>query len=210
MKSFLLIHYGEIGLKNKNKEFFVKRLSQRIKERLSDEVKKDVFVKHYLGRFLVNNVKENDDYAKVLGRVAGIKNFYYVYEGSDDVKKLADEIWSVWNKKWKKKLDGAKTFCVRLKRSQKTDYRSCDAEKELGAILLKKGINLKVKMKNPDLNIHVEVFDGHGYFGFQKNDGIGGLPANTAGKFVALISAGIDSPVAAYRMMKRGARIVFV
>jgi len=210
MKTYLLVHYGEIGLKGKNREYFVKRLGKQIRERLSLAFYRKISITHTLGRFLVKNVKEDDNYQVVLKRIAGIKNFHFVYEGASGIEKLAEDIWGVWGKSWKKKFPDAKTFCVRVRKAQNMSYKSFEAERDIGAILLQKGIGLKAKMKDPDVEIYMEVFSNHGYFSFKKNFAMGGMPANTAGKFIAMLSAGIDSPVAAYKMMKRGARMIFV
>lgn len=210
MKKYLLVHYGEIGLKGKNRDYFVKRLGKQIKERFSLAFARKISMIHTLGRFLVEDVKEDDKYHEILKKIAGIKNFYFVYEGSCEIEKLAEDIWAVWKKSWKKKFPDAKTFCVRVRKAQNLPYKSFEAERNIGAILLGKGIGLKAKMKDPDVEIYMEVFSNHGYFSFKKNFAMGGMSANTAGKFIVMLSAGIDSPVAAYKMIKRGARMIFV
>jgi thiamine biosynthesis protein ThiI len=209
MKRFILIHYGEIGLKKANKDYFVKKLRRALKVRLEKRFRKTFSVLHVLGRFLVSLPERFDEekYAEVIEKIFGIKNFMFVYVGEIDLEKLGKQIWRKYDAK---RFVDAETFCVRVKRSMVLPFKSIEAERELGAILIKNGIDKKVKLKDPDLRVDVEFFNNNGYFAFKKYLGRGGLSPNSQGKLVALISAGIDSPVAAYKMMRRGARVIFV
>lgn len=208
MKRFVLIHYGEIGLKGENLQYFVEKLRNMLRNKLQKEFKKTFGVKHVLGRFMVALPVKFDEkrYAKLLSKMCGIGNFQFVYEGDIDLAKLGKQIWD----NMESFTSDLKTFVVRAKRSQTLPCSSCEAEAELGAILLKKGINKKVIMKNAELEINVEFFNGHGYFSCKKYHGVCGMPSNSGSKLVCLISGGIDSPVAAYKMMRRGARVIFV
>lgn len=210
MKKFILIHYGEIGLKGANKGYFVKKLCSSIKEKLQKAFKKTFSVSCFLGRIMVPlGPKLNEEkISEILEKISGLKNYQFVYEGDLDLKKLGKQILKNWPKDWKK--DDSKTFRVSVKRSQNMKVTSVEAERNLGAILLKNNIGMKAKMKNPDVTINVEFFKEHGYFSYKKSFGLGGMSSNTGGKLIAMISAGIDSPVAAYRMMRRGARVIFV
>lgn len=164
-------------------------------------------VKHCLKRFLVELPSEFDEkaYVDAMKTVFGVRNFSFVFGGSIDLEKLASEIrgkmpnFSVYE-----------NFCVRVKKSQVLQLKSFEVEREIGARLIDLGLKLPVKLKEPDLLINIEFFNDTAYFSFKKYNGEGGLPANTGGKLVSLISGGFDSPVAAYRMMKRGARVIFV
>lgn len=210
MKRFVLIHYSEIGLKGANKQYFVKKLRRQIKEKLEGRFRKGFSVLYVLGRLMVPlPARFNEEkYSEVLGRIFGIKNFQFVYEGNLDLEKLGSEIWDKLPKFSKDARP--ETFCVRLKRSQKLPYSSAEAERELGAILLENGLGMKVRLKGADLEVNVEAFNEHGYFSFKKYAGEGGMSANSGSKLIATISSGFDSPVAAYKMMRRGARIIFV
>ncbi|MBU4141705.1 tRNA 4-thiouridine(8) synthase ThiI, partial [Patescibacteria group bacterium] len=73
-----------------------------------------------------------------------------------------------------------------------------------------KSEKLKVKLKNPDINCFIEIVEGKALIYFEKIKGLGGLPVGTSGKVLSLISSGFDSPVAAWRLMKRGARVDFI
>lgn len=206
MNQQILIHYGEIGLKGGNKDYFVEKLRNNIVVRLQERLRQTVSVVYSIGRIIVKLPEnfEKQIYIDVLSKIFGIKNFSFVHEGSTDLERLGQEIFE------KLELEGVETFCVRVKRSMDMDFSSVEAEREVGAILLRKGIEKRVKMKNPDLEINVEFMNQHGYFSFKKYPGQGGFPANSQSRLVSMISAGIDSPVAAFRMMRRGARIIFM
>jgi len=215
MKRFIIIHYGEIGLKGANFEYFKEKLRKRIKFKLENKFHHTFDVVHVLRRFLIalpegfNPSVDQDLYVELLRKIFAIKNFMFVYEGAIDLNILGNEIWSNLDENTLLLPSDRKTFCVRCKRSMDLSFRSIDAERQLGAVLLKSGIDLKVKMKNPDLLVNVEFFNGHSYFAYAVYKGVGGLSGNSQSKLVSLMSSGIDSPVASYRMMRRGARVIF-
>lgn len=201
------MHYGEIGLKKANTDYFVGKLQGFLKGKLEKSFGGEFVINHTLRRLLValpKNFKENR-YVQVVSRIFGIKNFKFVYEGAIDLEKLGNQIWKNLPKFEQKPAN----FVVRVKRSMLLPYKSFEAERDLGAVLLEKGLNLPVKLKGAELEIDVEFFNDCGYFSFQKHQGAGGLSPNSQSKLVALISAGIDSPVASYLMMRRGARVIF-
>lgn len=215
MRRFIIVHYGEIGLKKSNIEYFVDKLRKRLRVLLEKKIKRNFSIKHSLSRFLVALPEnftdgEADNYAEVLYKVFGIKNFKFVYEGVIDLEKLSVEIAKNLPEFVRNSDTKPRTFRVTVKRSMPLPCKSIEAERQIGAHLLRNGIDIKVKMENPELVVDVEFFNNHGYFSFKKYDGAGGLSANSQGKLISLISAGIDSPVASYMMMKRGARIIFV
>ena len=215
MKRFVLIHYGEIGLKKSNIAYFVDKLRKRLRFVLQQEFKIDYSIKHTLGRFLVSlpddfSVMDEAKYAEVLFKVFGIQNFKFVSAGSVDLDILLDQIWENLPAYVLDANSKPRTFRVVVKRSMTLPFKSIELEREIGARLLRRGIEMKVKMVDPEFVVDLEFFNEHGYFSFKKYKGAGGLSANSQGRFVSLISSGIDSPVASYLMMKRGARVIFV
>lgn len=206
MKRFLLIHYGEIGLKKGNAPYFIGKLRDRIKIKLEQEFRLTFDVKHTLRRFMVQLPEDfvESEYVVILDRIFGIKNYKFVYEGEKDLLLLGEEVWQNMPS-----LDKVETFRVNVKRSMAMDFSSVEMEREIGAILLRKGIGLKVQMKGADLVVGVEFLNEHGYFSYKTYPGTGGMSANSQGKLISLMSAGIDSPVASYQMMRRGARVIF-
>lgn len=207
MKRYILVHYGEIGLKRSHEGYFVRKLKDFLRDKLQKRFKSPFRIAESVGRLLVSlpEVFIENEYRSVLAEVFGIQNFAFVWAGDLNVDKLGEQIFSLLPD-----LSDIETFCVRVKRSQSHELTSAEAERELGAVLLRKGIEKKVKLKNPDLEVNVEFFNNKGFFSFKKCSGPGGLPIGTGGKLLSLISSGFDSPVAAYRMMRRGARMSFV
>ena len=193
-------------MKRANRPLFVKKLITFLRDKLQQKFAKTFSVIETLERVLVklpDGVDEQECMALV-GRVFGIRNYALCWGGSLEIENLAEQIFEKLPEK------GSGTFCVRVKRSQPHKYGSSEAEREIGSVLLEKGIDMDVKMKDPDMQIDIEFFNDTGFFTFEKKDGAGGLPVNSAGKVLTLISAGFDSPVAAYRVMRRGARSAFV
>jgi tRNA uracil 4-sulfurtransferase len=211
MKRYLLIHYGELGLKKANKPYFVEKLRKAVRVRLEKRFSINFRVKHVLSRFMVllpDGFIESE-YVEVLGKIAGIKNFSFVFESGIELADLGSKIWNTINTD-EVDLTGLDTFRVRVKRSMILPYKSIEAEREIGAILLRNGLDLKVKLKGSDFFVDIEFFNEHGYFSFKRYPGLAGMPPNSQSKLVSLISSGIDSPVASFMMMRRGARVIFV
>lgn len=209
MKQFILVHYGEIGLKGSNADYFIEKLRKHMRLRLAKKFGEDIRIKHSLRRFLIS-LPENfieSDYVSVLQKIPGIKSFKFIYTGSIELAILGSEILDVMGGI---EIGPITNFCVKVKRSMDLPYKSPDAQRELGAILLRSGFEYPVKLKGADFIVDVEFFNGSSYFSFKTYPGVGGLTSNTQGKLVSLLSSGIDSPVASYLMIKRGARVIFV
>ncbi len=208
MKRVLIVHYGEIGLKKANKDYFVKKLQKSIKMRLEQKFRETFSVRYTLGRILVvlSDKFVEAEYVEVLRKIFGVKNYKFTYVGSTEVKKLEKQIWD----NMPDFEDRPGTFRVKVKRSMILPYKSAEAEREIGAYLIDSGIDMKVKLKGPEFTSDVELFNNIGYFSYKTYRGQGGLSPNSQSKLVSLISSGIDSPVASYQMMRRGARVIFV
>lgn len=212
MKRFLIIHYAEIGLKGANKDYFVGKLNSFVKLRLEKKFRKTFVVKHSLGRLmtLLHENFEEAEYVEILKRIPGVKNFKFCYEADLLLDKLAEEVWRNLPNSFLEAGNGEHSFKVSVKRSMTLPFKSFEAERDIGAVLLEKGLNMRVSLKSPDFVVDIEFFNDHGYFSFKKYSGIGGFPPASQSKLVAMISSGFDSPVAAYMMMRRGARVIFV
>jgi thiamine biosynthesis protein ThiI len=108
------------------------------------------------------------------------------------------------------RVNGVNSFCVRVQRSNKNfPLTSVDIEKRVGTFIVK-NLKKKVDLENPDITLFIEIVENYAFLYTEKISGLGGLPVGTAGKAICLLSDGIDSPVAAWQMMKRGLEIVFV
>jgi len=101
-----------------------------------------------------------------------------------------------------------KTFAIRMKRVGTHPFSSNDKAIEFGTLVKREFPHLKVNLARPDIEIHIEIRENDVYLYDTVTPGVGGLPPGVEGTLVALVSGGIDSPVAAWMMMKRGCRIV--
>ena len=212
----VIIHYHEIGLKGKNRFIFENRLRQNITRALQGEGVESVG--KISGR-LILKLGEKAAWPEVknrLQKVFGIAYFCPAFEktglkelkerglAEEFLKNLADEIWAnIENKNFA-------SFKIDAKRGQKDfPLTSQEVNQYLGALIWEKS-KAKVDLEHPALTIFVELIEDFVFIYFEKIKGPGGLPAGSAGKVVALISSGIDSPVASYELMKRGAEVIFV
>ncbi len=191
----IIAHYSEIGIKGGNRPYFEKMLAENIKKRLGKPASRE-------GSKIVvesNDIKD----LKILKQVMGIANYspaLRTKSSFDEIKQKALEI---------AQKSRAKTFKVIASRSWKGfEKNSQQINEEIGGFILEK-TGMKVKMKNQGASIFVEVGKNNSYIYLKKIKGYGGLPVGTAGKVVSLISGGIDSPVASFLAMKRGAKVVF-
>lgn len=202
MKEIILIKDGELSLKGLNRQNFEDRMIRNIKRRLKP-----------LGEFRVKKAQstiyiipesEDFDFGEALKRMAtvfGIAGF----SRACVCEKNAEDIFGKAPVYLKETLNSVKTFKVEAKRADKSfPLTSPEISRELGGILLKNFHHLKVDVHNPDVVITVEIRDFGAYIRAGQIKGAGGLPVGTSGRAAVLISGGIDSPVAAYLMAKRG------
>ena len=204
MQKLLIIHYGEVGLKGKNRSFFENKLVQNIKLSLKDTEYADV--RRIYGRIIVT-LGTGADVAKIqarLSKVMGIAHFEFgcVAEQNMEAIKSAALEW-IQGKEFH-------TLKVETRRANKRfPLTSPEISAEVGAHLLKH-TGAKADMHNPDLVCWIEIVEESAYIYTEKIRGVGGLPVGVSGKVLVMLSGGIDSPVAAWRMMKRGAKAIFI
>ncbi len=201
-----LVHYHEIGLKGRNRSTFEHRLLQNIEAALS--FCPSAHIKRISGRMLVtvDDASKLEEVASVIKSIPGVVRVSQGWKtdrNPDEYNKAAELAL----------LDCGEfeTFKVKARRSN-TDYPidSMQLNQLVGAHLCQFAPDKKVKMKNPDVTVHVEIIQGFCVVFSKTERAIGGLPVGSAGKVVALMSSGIDSPVAAWKIMKRGAVVVGV
>jgi thiamine biosynthesis protein ThiI len=200
-----IVHYHEISLKGGNRPLFLRHLQQNLLRAVSDLG--PVRVVQLSGRIMLDLVGHPDP-EKVrdrLHRVSGVANFALAERmpSALDAIKLGVE----------RALRG-KTFAsfrITARRAFKTfPLSSVDLNRALGAHVLALHPGARVDLAHPELNVHVEVLPAETFVYCDRRAGAGGLPVGSSGTVAALLSGGIDSPVAAWRMMKRGCRCVFV
>jgi thiamine biosynthesis protein ThiI len=203
MKS-IVVHYQEIALKGNNRPWFIARLVRNLRQAVADL---DVAaVRALMGRIEIQ-LGPAADWDAVRERVAGVfgvANFAKAGRAPLDLDAIAREILADLGDR------EARTFRVSARRADKRfPLTSPQIEREVGG-RIKQATGWAVDLDEPELTIHVEALTSEAFYFFGKERGAGGLPAGTSGRVVCLISGGIDSPVAAWRMMRRGCRVIFV
>ena len=208
MKEILLLKDGEIVLKGLNRRTFEDVLKKNIKNVISP-----------LGRFEITSAQstiyikplsDDVDWDEVCERVARVFGIVSFSRAAVCEKKL-EAVLETAPKYLEKQLKNAKTFKVEAKRSDKSfPYKSPEICAETGGVILENFPHLKVDVHNPDVTVYVEIRDFGAYIHANPVKGAGGIPVGTGGKAVILISGGIDSPVAAYMMAKRGIKLTAV
>ncbi len=212
MKS-IVVHYQEIALKGNNRPWFVARLVRNLRRALSDLDIREVRV--LMGRIEVV-LGEAADWETVrhrIARVFGIGNFAQAGRAPLDIDAIAAAILQDLGDRsalGRHSLGESGTFRVSARRADKRfPLTSPQIEREVGG-RIKEAKGWRVNLDEPELTIHVEALTNEAFYLFGKERGAGGLPVGTSGRVVCLLSGGIDSPVAAWRMMRRGCRVFFV
>lgn len=200
MNRLVLVRYGEIILKGLNRPVFEDLLVKNIKQALKDECELKIYKAQATIYIEPKDDSCTESIVEKLKKVFGIVSIVAAYpaeKNMDDVEKqiinnLAPD------------LNAAKTFKVIAKRADKkfhmTSPQICE---EIGGRILERFPHLTVDVKNPEINVYVEIRE-HGYVHLDKIQGAGGMPSGSNGRAMLLLSGGIDSPVAGYMIGKRG------
>ena len=201
----ILVHYSEVALKGRNRSWFVHRLVRNLHTALAGLHVKEV--RTPIGRIeiVLGQESKMPEIRDRLSRVFGIANYAAAMHIPRDFDGMAEAIVAKLPPK-----ESARSFRVFVRRAdQKFTTPSPELARDLGSkVWYARG--WKVDLENADLVIGVEIIPGGAYCYIGREPGPGGLPTGTAGRVVALLSGGIDSPVAAWRMMKRGCHVTLV
>lgn len=196
----LLIHFGELSTKGLNKKRFIQQLAKNIRHSLKAQT-------------LVGTVQTDRDhlyilfdeptdilpYVDILQRISGIQKITPVLRCELDIKKIKEAALTL------AKEQEFETFKVACRRANKAfPLDSFGVMREVGGFLLVSLKTKKVDVHNPDLTLNIEIRDDYAYLSFVNYPGCGGYPLGTNGKVLHLLSGGIDSPVAAYLLLRRG------
>ena len=208
MKEIILIKNGELVLKGLNRNTFEDILIKNMRKALR-ELGEFTFKKSQ-STIMVQSVDEDtdlDEAVEILKKVFGIAALSRAAVAEKDM----DSIRAISEDYLREELSLAKTFKVEAKRSDKKfPLKSPEISRELGGFLLSKFNHLRVDVHNPDVTVTVEIRDNYAFIRGNNIKGAGGMPVGTSGRAAVLISGGIDSPVAAYMMAKRGIELVAV
>lgn len=208
-KPVIVVHYHELWLKGRNRDFFLSKLAWALRRALEG-----IPVERILrpGDRMLVELGESaslEEAATRVGRVLGVAYLAIARPVERDLDAVCRAAWE------EMRAESFATFAVRAKRSDKSfPARTAEIEATVGRYLLEQlraaGRTVRVHLDDPELTCRIEITPGPALVYARRIAGPGGLPANTAGRMVCLLSGGFDSAVAAYKMMKRGAHVTFV
>ena len=194
----ILIRFGELSLKGNNKMTFVRKLASNISKICNVDLKHiDIMIDRIFIPYSIENLNN-------LNYVFGISSYSPVFQlnsNLDEIEKLIQKI----------DFTPHKNFKINSRRKWKDfSLSSLDLNIHLGNFVLKNNKHLTVKVKDPDIEVNIEIHKNFSYIFWEKIKGLGGLPVGVSGKTIHLLSGGIDSPVAALEMIKRGVQVDFL
>ncbi len=204
-QEIILIKNGELALKGLNRRNFEEALMKNLRYRLRRAG--DFTLRRAQSTIYIepkNDYADMEEAADCVSRVFGIAAYSRARVTEKDLSAIQEAAIDYLGEE----LALAKTFKVEAKRADKAfPYTSPEISREVGGYVLSRYHHLKVDVHNPDLLIMVEVRDFGAYIHARQLPGAGGMPVGTGGKAAIMISGGIDSPVAAYMMAKRGIQL---
>lgn len=204
MDRFFVIHYNELGLKKGNRDYFENALCRNINSVLQDcQVER---AKRISGRILLplNANSDVSEIKKRLGRVFGIAYFGEAWASPQVVENLETNAWALMQD------HPFNSFRIEAHRANKNfPHTSVEINQRVGAYV-KQRSGARVDLEKAEMTCWIEIVEKYALIYLERLRGPGGLPVGTSGKVVVLLSGGIDSPVAAWKMTKRGCIPVFV
>jgi thiamine biosynthesis protein ThiI len=213
-KPVIVVHYHELWLKGGNRSFFLSKLHNALKRALEGLPVARIIRP---GDRLLIEFGEGAPVEEAVARIERVFGIAF-YAVAREVPRSGDgDLAALERMAWEEvRSEKFSTFAVRAKRSDKSfPHRTSEIESSVGRYLAEQlrseGRDVRVKLNNPELTCRIEVPPGPSLLVYaRKIPGAGGLPPNTAGRMVCLLSGGFDSAVAAHKMMKRGAHLSFV
>ncbi|MBI4125918.1 MAG: tRNA 4-thiouridine(8) synthase ThiI [Deltaproteobacteria bacterium] len=200
----ILLHYGELALKGDNRHLFEARLMRNITTALHE--KSACAVRRLPGRIWIDFAESPIPEMAVtcITRVFGVANVAPALRVDPDLEKIRQAVALLVEG------DSFASFAIRTRRGEKTFPMNsvevnCDIGRFVGEMT-----QARVDLDRPEREIAIEILDRHAFVSTRRFAGPGGLPVGCAGKVACLISGGIDSPVAAWRMMKRGCSVIYL
>jgi thiamine biosynthesis protein ThiI len=207
-KPIIVIHYHELWLKGGNRRFFLEKLRLALGRALEGLPVERIAQPGDRMLVELGDAAAVEEAVRRLRRVFGIAYFAVARRVERTLDAIAEAAWE------ETATEKFTTFAVRAKRSDKSfPAKTNEIEREIGGRLLRRlreaGRDVRVHLDEPELTCRIEITSGPALVYARRIPGTGGLPANTAGRLLCLLSGGFDSAVAAYHMMKRGAHIGF-
>lgn len=200
----IMIRYGELSIKGKNKKDFINLLNKNIKNALKDFHLETKATHDHIYIYVDVN-QDLTPILNVLKDISGIHAFSIVYQIKPEINEIV-----AFCSDFIKSKEGS-TFKINCKRSDKSyPYRSMDVINKVAGKILNDNKNIKVDVHNPDISLNIEIRQNGVFVFFDTIKGCGGFPLGSIGKALMMLSGGIDSPVASYLMMKRGIALEFI
>lgn len=204
--SEIMVRYGELSTKGKNRKDFIRQLGRNVKRSLHEFEGLEVHAQHDRLHVVLNGV-DSDPVIERLKGVFGIENFSPVIKLEKDFDLVKETALKMIQAQYQTGM----TFKINTKRQDHHfEYDTNEINDKLGGYILRQIPGIDVKMKQPDITLRVEVRLNGIFLSSETVPGAGGLPVGTGGKAAMMISGGIDSPVAAYLGMKRGVKLDMV
>jgi thiamine biosynthesis protein ThiI len=201
---YVIAHYHELALKGRNRPVLVELLVQNLRQALKGLGV--IHVESLFGRIRIS-VEDISQWSAIKSRLSetfGLANFAPAALVANNIDTLTTAVCEA------AQVLSFHSFRITTKRADKSyPFTSSDVNRMIGAAVVER-TGAKVDLSRPELNIFIEILRGKAYYYHERLPGAGGLPVGMSGKVACLLSGGIDSPVAAYRMMKRGCRAVFI
>ena len=200
----ILIRYGELSTKGRNKNDFINRLRDNVRYSFHDIMPLKIRAERDRMFIEIENQEKMDVLMERLPEVFGIQSFSPVASCGKDIDEMKDLAIRIMELYQEQDI----TFKVEVRRTDKNFPLDSHAiQREIGGTVLRKYQNLSVNVKKPDVELRIEVRLDAVYMMAQVIPGAGGMPVGSNGKSLLMLSGGIDSPVAGYLMMKRGVRL---
>lgn len=200
----VLIRYGEMSLKGKNKSYFVRKLKKNIENSFNDLQSLQIKPERDRMFLFADDEEDMKEAMKRLPFVFGIQSFSPIAKCEatlEDIKKTAIDVIG-------SSETSGKTFKVEIRRTDKAfPYVTNELQQIMGAHVLKNFSELTVQMKKPDIELFIDIRTEGAFLTASVFPGASGMPIGSNGKTLLMLSGGIDSPVAGYQMMKRGVSI---
>lgn len=199
----IMVRYGELSTKGKNRKTFIMQLAQNVKRALADFPALKIHADRDRMHILLNG-EDSEEVIPKLSKVFGIQNF----SPSIRIEKEMSAIRAMVQEVVREVYTPGKTFKITAKRSDHSfELDSNGLNQELGGAVIEAIPEIQVQMKKPDINLRIEIRKDAAYLSYETIRGAGGLPVGTSGRGMLMLSGGIDSPVAGYLAMKRGVEV---
>ena len=202
-----LVRYGELAIKGLNRPQYERALIRNLRHAL--ESREKVSIENLRGRLLVRHACPFAELVQRISKVCGVKSFSPVHPVQSEYGPIETLVLSLFDEAWAQ-TGGSPSFRIRTRRADKTfPIPSLVMDQRIGASFIARFPGCAVRLDDPEVEIGIEIRPEGSFVFMERFPGPGGLPVGMSGRGLALLSGGIDSPVAAFLAMKRGMEVGF-